>query len=62
MGRYVPLASVNGDADTIDGLDSTALELASNKGQINGYAPLDVNLEVPDSFISDGIDIDGGTF
>lgn len=39
--------SLNVDADTLDGNDSTAFEFIANKGVAGGYAPLDGNAKIP---------------
>jgi len=61
MGRYITNAT-NGDADTLDGLDSTDFEEINQKGQVNGYAPLDATQKIPQINIPDITEIDGGTF
>jgi hypothetical protein len=43
--------ALNVDADTIDGLDSAALEVVANKNQANGYAGLGPDGKIPDGLI-----------
>jgi hypothetical protein len=53
---WIPQGSgSNLDADTLDGLDSTAFERVSNKGVANGYAPLDASAKVPVNHIADNL-------
>jgi hypothetical protein len=59
MGRSIYPIEI--DASTLDGLDSLDFEESNNKGQINGYAPLDALQTIPLIHIPD-IPVDGGTF
>jgi microcystin-dependent protein len=55
---WIPQGSgSNLDADTLDGLDSTAFERVANKGVANGYAPLDANAKLPTTHIADNLRI-----
>jgi len=41
------LRGIVDNADKVDGFDASAFEMVTNKGQANGYAPLDANALVP---------------
>jgi len=44
---WIPETGGGGDADTLDGLDSTAFQTRDEKNAANGYAGLDGNARVP---------------
>jgi hypothetical protein len=44
---YLPLTAKAADSNLLDGLDSTAFQLVSLKGAVNGYAGLDATGKVP---------------